>query len=105
TVRAFFDHAFAAAEMVEARLLDQMIKLRLGKTLKERFTAQDRQRFIMTFVSRRSNLALDLQGSHRIGDSDFAPPEFVPGISVNGVAHLVVAGVSRHRELDLVNDR
>src|SRR5213079_3529819 len=47
---AFLYHWFATTEIIEARLLDQMIELFIGKTLKERFATQDGQCLGLVFL-------------------------------------------------------
>ena len=47
---AFFDHWFAATEKFEARLVDHVIELVFGKTVKESFSAQNRKRLCVVFL-------------------------------------------------------
>jgi hypothetical protein len=39
TFRAFVNHPFAAPEVIQLRLLHQIVDVRVGETLKERFAA------------------------------------------------------------------
>src|SRR5215831_2891928 len=102
---AFLNHRFATTEKFEERLVDHLIELVFRKTVKESFSPQDGKGLCLVFLQSWRLFTFNLQCANREGNRDALAPKFVPGIRIDAVTHLVVTGVSRHRELDLINDR
>src|SRR5437899_8749560 len=94
---------FATPEMIELRLLDQIVDLAVGQTLEKRFAAQNNAGFLVALWC-WLRPPFQLQCANGIWNIDPLPFEFVPNIRAHRVVGLIEPGVIAHVVFDLVSD-
>src|SRR5882724_2700166 len=99
---AFLDQTLAATVAMNRRILEHGRELTVVHAIEERLASQDRARFGLR-VAGPLRAALDLKRADWERNRDLLASKFVPDVSPDRVANVVIRAMIAHRELDFVD--